>query len=165
MTDLGPYRFGAALRRHPLQRALDAKMAGDFSRADVLIEGVDHSGPSFEALLFANNDGADAATPRDDDHGYLGKFDIFGHGFCFGDAGHCQVNNRGKAPTDLRGPHPLTPTDVSVVVTEPLRRLLAKGRTLSSITFVPIAIGVAGDEAAAPPEILRYKSLRVVTYA
>lgn len=166
MTELGPYRFGGATKRYVMKRPFDAKVAGQFTRADVLVEGVDHSGPSFEARLFANNDGANADTPLDDANGYLGKFDIFGHGFCFGDVGHCEVDERGKSPTDLRDPHPMTPADVIVVVTEPLKRLLDAGKALASITFVPIAVGAApaAAEAAEKGDVFHYKGLRLVTY-
>src|SRR5579871_3303431 len=67
-------------------------LASDFSRADLIFDGVDHSGASFEARVFLNNDKANEETPTLPENGYAGSFHIFGHGGCFGDdITHCQI--------------------------------------------------------------------------
>ena len=54
------------------------RMGDDLSRADLVFHGVDHSGPSFEALVFLNNPAATADTGRERAQGYVGAFFIFG---------------------------------------------------------------------------------------
>ena len=117
--------------------------AGDwlaFTRADVVFTGVNHSGCSYEVRLFLNNSDADADTPRVEAAGYAGRLHVFGHGGCFGDVGHCDVPAPSTDPTDLRPAHPLTPLDSYVTVTAALRRLLAAGAALESVTLVPISL-------------------------
>ena len=41
-----------------------------FTRANVVITGVDHSGTSYEVRLFLNNPAATAETPRTTEQGY-----------------------------------------------------------------------------------------------
>ncbi len=73
---------------------------GRFTRADLVFSGVDHSETSYEVRVFLNNPTADASTPRTAEHGYAGRFVVFGHGGCFGDEGHCEVPaSRGPGPT------------------------------------------------------------------
>src|SRR3712207_3767146 len=88
-----------------------------FTRADLVFYGVDHSGPSYEVRVFLNNAEATWQTPRTDEHGYGGRFTVFGHGGCYGDEGHCEVTDVGSDPFDLRPPHPLLPHTKIVTVT------------------------------------------------
>ena len=134
-----------------------------FSRADIVVEGVDHSGPSIEVRVFGNNNAANTDTPLDESSGYLGTFHVFGHGLCVGDEGHCEVNERGEAIDDLRGPHPLRPATKKVIVTDALKALLARDGQLKNVTLVPIGIGTppAADKAQS---LLKYDRLRLVTY-
>jgi tyrosinase len=95
-----------------------------FTRADLVFTGVDHSGSSYEVRLFLNDPAATADTPRTAEHGYAGRFTVFGHGGCYGDEGHCEVPAPSADPTDLRPAHPLTPLDTFVTITDALRRVL-----------------------------------------
>src|SRR5919199_1305474 len=95
----------------------------EFTRADLIFDGVDHSGESFEARIFFDNPEADEHTPMDEEHGYAGFFVIFGHGGCAGDEGHCDVPTNPDDTDDLRLPHPLHPATKPVIVTEALRRV------------------------------------------
>ena len=81
-----------------------------FSRADLMVTGVEHSGLSYEVRLFLNNPSATAATPRTAEQGYAGRDTVFGHGGCYGDEGHCEVPPQTTDPTDLRPAHPLHPS-------------------------------------------------------
>src|SRR5436305_12471848 len=83
-----------------------------FKHAELQFFNVDHSAASYQGRIFFNNPEADEKTALATETGYAGAFHIFGHGGCFGDAGHCEV--REKRPFDTRLPHPLTPTSVSV---------------------------------------------------
>ncbi len=140
--------------------------AGDsaFTRADVVFIGVDHSDLSYEVRLFLNNPTATAATPRTAEHGYAGRFTIFGHGGCYGDERHCEVPAPSADPTDLRLPHPLTPLDTYVTVTDALRRILADGGTLQTVTLVPISITPSRADRKPAPELLHFADVSLQTY-
>jgi hypothetical protein len=175
--DLGALKFAGAVKTHTF--ATPAKMKSlaasaesvsaatpSFRRADIVVDGVDHSGPSLEVRVFGNNPGATATTTANIENGYLGSFHVFGHGFCYGDVGHCEVNDRGLAKTDLRDPHPLAPAQKIVVATDAIKRLIARDGALRNVSLVPIAVGTipqGGDEAKAR-DVLKYDNVRVVTY-
>ncbi len=129
-----------------------------FTRADLIFDGVDHSNESFEARIFFNNRDADEHTPTEPEHGYAGRFVIFGHGGCAGDEGHCDIPADQNASDDLRLPHPLTPATKPVIVTEALR-LLSEARV--SVTVVPVLPGADGPRRA---DVLFFDSLELTTY-
>jgi len=138
--------------------------AAAFTRADVVFTGVHHSDTSYEARLFFNNPGATADTARTPEQGYAGRFTAFGHGGCYGDDGHCDVPERSTDPTDLRPAHPLTPLDTFVTVTDPLRRLLAAGDTLQTVTLVPVSITPRRADRKPAPELLHFADVSLQTY-
>ncbi|HZO07027.1 MAG TPA: hypothetical protein VFB52_11630 [Solirubrobacterales bacterium] len=128
-----------------------------FTRADLIFYGIDHSGPSFEALVFMDvrgvGKGADAEHKA-----YVGSFHIFGHGGCFGDVGHCDVKPK-EDPFDLRPAHQLEPRLRIVTVTEPLRELLGRGIEAAKITVIGRSVGKA------PNDVLAFDTVRLATYA
>ncbi len=158
------HRRGGRTKSHALAFSRDHLHRKDFNRADLIFDAVDHSGPSFEARVFLNNPAATADAETTIANGYAGSFHIFGHGICLGDVGHCEVNDRGKAPHDLRGPHPLTPQSKVVVVTEPLKQVLDRDGKLENITVVPVAYGRAATGDKDPDGFLKYASVRLATY-
>ena len=160
-----PYhRRGGRKKAHALHFEMNHVQRADFRRADLVFEGVDHAGPSYEARVFLNNPQADAETPREVDRGYAGSFHIFGHGNCFGDVGHCDVDDRGTAEHDLRGPHPLTPTRKQVTVTGALKHVLARDGKLDQVTVVPVAFGHAAAGETDPEGFLKYEKVSLLTY-
>ena len=140
----------------------DADDGADFSRADLVFYGVDHSGSSFEARVFLNNPDADENTSQEADSGYAGSFYIFGHGGCFGDVGHCDVPEEPRGPFDRRSPHPLTPQKRTVVVTEPMKRLRETAGGDLTVTVVPVA---SESPIGAEDDLLRFERLALITYA
>lgn len=158
------YRRPGRPRSHPISFELSYLQRRDFKRADLVFEGVDHAGPSYEARVFLNNPAANADTPRIPEQGYAGSFSIFGHGECFGDVGHCDVDERGKGPHDLRLPHPLTPVRKIVKVTDALKRVLDRDGKLEHITVVPVAFGHPAASATDPEGFLKYNTVRLHTY-
>lgn len=132
----------------------------DFYRADLLFFGVDHSGPSFEARVFLNNPEADETTPREKEAGYAGSFFIFGHGGCFGELGHCDVPQGSRDPFDFRLPHPLTPVNMTVIVTEALKEL----RDASGGELTVTVVAVAPDWMRADENMLRFDRVALRTY-
>ena len=135
-----------------------------FTRADVVFIDVDHSGGSYEVRLFLNNPDADASTARDEAARYAGRFHVLGHGGCFGDIGHCDVPTPSPDRTDLRPAHPLTPLTTFVTVTVALRRLLATGAALETVTLVPLSLPPRRADRIPAPELVRCGSVDIRTY-
>lgn len=151
-------------RSHAITFQYDHLQRRDFKRADLVFEGVDHAGPSYEARVFLNHPDATADTPRTVDEGYAGSFHIFGHGNCFGDVGHCDVDERGKAAHDLRGLHPLTPARKLVVITDALKHVLQRDGKLEHVNVVPVAFGHPATGEADPEGFLKYDKVQLFTY-
>jgi tyrosinase len=126
--------------------------------------GVDHSGPSYEVRLFLNNTRADMNTPRTPESGYAGRFHVFGHGGCYGDLGHCDVPDPSIDPTDLRPQHALTPLDTYVTITTALRRVLATGDQLKTVTLVPVSVMPMRKDRQPAPELFRFNDVSLETY-
>jgi hypothetical protein len=157
-----PKRFAAKI--HTEQVSLSkTDLPASLTRADLVLLDTEHGGHSFEARVFLNNPDANADTPLSPEAGYAGTFHVFGHGGCFGDAGHCEVNDRGTAPTDLRGLHPLTPIRKELTVTDALKRTLQAG-DLKTVTLVPLALGRPMTADPATEDVLRYSALKLLTY-
>ncbi|MGI9000479.1 MAG: hypothetical protein ACR2GH_02310 [Pseudonocardia sp.] len=142
----------------------EAGQPAPFTRADVVIIGVDHSETSFEVRLFLNNPAATADTPRTADGGYAGRFTVFGHGGCYGDNGHCDVPEPSTDPTDLRPEHPLTPLDTYVTVTDALQRTLAQDGALQTVTLVPVSITPRRTDRKPAPELLHFTDISLQIY-
>jgi len=135
-----------------------------FTRADVVFTEVDHSGASYEVRLFLNNPAATADTPRTAEHGYAGRFTVFGHGGCYGDEGHCEVPTPTTDPTDLRPAHPLTPLNTYITITGALPRAVAHGGALQTVTLVPVSITPRRADRRPAPELLRFADVSLQTY-
>lgn len=130
-----------------------------FRRADLIFDGVEHDGPSFEARVFLNNEKADAKTPKDPKNGYAGTFHIFGHGGCFGDVGHCEVRDTPRR-YDPRPAHALTPARKVLIATEALREA-GKGKAMK-VTVVPIVRSESLEGKY--DNVLKFEKISVVTY-
>jgi tyrosinase len=129
----------------------------EYSRADLVFYGVDHSRDSFEGRVFINLPDADAGTPRDHAN-YAGSFHIFGHGGCFGDVGHCDVPTGPRDPFDLRPQHPLTAAVKTVIITDPLRRIANPTDESLVVTVVAVTAGTASNG------VLLFDTVRLLTY-
>jgi hypothetical protein len=134
-----------------------SQSARSFERADLVFYGVDARGASFTARVFLDAPGAEPDTSPGRQDGYAGFFTIFGHGGCFGDAGHCEVP-AARDPFDLGPPHPLTPQTKLVEVTKRLNEL--DGGSVV-VTVLPTSPSRAG---AQPIDALRFTGLRLLTY-
>jgi len=127
-------------------------------RADLIFEGVDHSGPSYEARIFLDNPDAGPDTPRESGSGYAGSYTIFGHGGCVGEVGHCEPSARTTDAFDLRAPHPLEPVTKTVTITRALRA--AQGDSVT-VTVVPV---VPHPDGARSEDVLDFRRIRLATY-
>ncbi|MGH3998138.1 MAG: hypothetical protein ACRDTJ_11820 [Pseudonocardiaceae bacterium] len=136
----------------------------EFSRADVVIQGLDHGQTSYEVRLYLNNPTATTDTPRTIEHGYAGRITVFGHGGCYGDPGHCDVPPPSTDPTDLRPPHSLTPLDTYVTITDALRAILQRDGGLHTLTLVPVSTPPLRANRKPAPELLRFNDVSLHTY-
>jgi len=128
-----------------------------FARADLLFYGIDHSGASYEAMVFMDARGV--GKDADLEHkAYVGSFYIFGHGGCFGDIGHCDVHGHDD-PFDLRPAHQLEPASRIVNVTDSVQALLEREVEAAKVTVVARSVGKA------PKDVLAFDTVRLATYA
>ena len=106
----------------------------DFERADIVFEGVEQAGGSFEARVFLNNPEADASTPKTPEHGYAGSFHVYGYGRYPGEPG----------PPGS----PTAPMTRYVTATDAVRAAMGKG----GVTVTTVAVGSGGkpDEGPGP---------------
>jgi hypothetical protein len=111
------------------------KLGPEFYRADLELQGVDHSGPSYEGRVFINNDTANDDTPTDANNRYVGSYYIFGHGGCYGDVGHCDMR-RERTRFNLI-PNQLKPENISMIIT-PIIKDLKNNTQEFKITIVPV---------------------------
>jgi hypothetical protein len=135
-----------------------ADIGASYNRADLIFDGVDHSGASFALRVFFNNPAATAETGRSAENGYVGSVYVFGHGGCFGDEGHCDVPTE-RRPFDARPPHQLTPARMWIQVTGALRQL-AQHEDRLTITVVHMAPAQAEADKPMP-----FEKISLVTYA
>lgn len=137
-----------------------AGLESSFHRADIAFEGVDHSGPTYDAHVFLNNALADATTARIHENGYAGAFHVFGHGGCYGDdESHCMI--RPRRTYDPRPGPMLAPARKVVIATEAIRRALVTGPDIT-LTVVPVVR--ATTPKAPADDALHYERVSIITY-
>jgi hypothetical protein len=137
-----------------------AALGDTYSRADIEIEGLDHSGSSYEGRVYVNNTDADQNTEPITKNGYTGSYYVFGHGGCYGDQGHCDVAPRG--PYDPRPPHGLSPTRKVVVATDAIRQVAAKKEPLT-VTVVPVGLSTT-DNVPEDEQLPNFQAVSVIAY-
>lgn len=135
-----------------------ADIGATYNRADLIFDGVDHSGTSFALRVFFNNPAATRETSRSAENGYAGSVYVFGHGGCFGDEGHCDVPTE-RRPFDVRPTHQLTPAKMWIKVTDALRQVAEHEERLT-ITVVHVAADNADQDKPMP-----FQNISLVTYA
>lgn len=146
---------------HKSERTITVdQLPTEFSRADLEFIGVDHSGASYEARVFVNNPQANENTPTTEDSGYAGSFNIFGHGECFGDVGHCDIN-KARDQFDPRPSHPLQPIRKVVIATGAIKKAVGQGTDVS-ITVVPVI--KSWTERTELGDVLKFDHINLVTY-
>jgi tyrosinase len=137
---------------------------GRFTRADLVFTGVDHSGGSYEVLVFLNSPKATGTTAHTAEQGYGGRFSIFGHGPCYGDVGHCDVP-AARAADDLRPVHPLTRSTKIVAITDALRHgLLTSPDGLKTVTLVPVSVPPRRADRAITTDLFQFDEMILRTY-
>ncbi len=133
---------------------------GSFGGAQLIFYDVDHSGSSFEALVFLNAPEAGVETPLTPEEGFAGSFVIFGHGGCVGGEGHCDYSARPADAFDNRPLHPLTPQTKLVDISAALKRVHADADRLT-VTVLPVMPGAEGARLA---DVLTFSAMRLVAF-
>lgn len=132
-----------------------------YYRVDLEFYGIDHSGPSYQGRVFINNTNANEKTKMTLTNGYAGSFNIFGHGGCFGDTGHCDVHQR--RPYDHRASHPLTPAFKMLQITNLFNKLIKKSKKINmEITIIPIMS--VGGRLSDMKDVVKLERIRINTY-
>ncbi|RTL35070.1 MAG: hypothetical protein EKK48_29710 [Candidatus Melainabacteria bacterium] len=103
---------------------------------DIEFDGIDQSGPSYEARVFLNNADANHDTAKLAEYGYAGSFFVFGFGGCLGDEGHCEWKP-GEREFDARPNHKKTGSAVFSLPPEMLERCKNSDNKLV-VTVVPV---------------------------
>lgn len=157
LADPGAGTPGAVIVTQPVQTAL-AVPVDDFSSAYLEIGGIKHTGSSYEGLVYVNNPDATSATGADATAGYVGSFHVFGHGGCFGAAGHCEAPHE-RRRFDNR------PLNRAIRMKKRLD-VTAALRTVSSpdLQFTIVARVTDGIPGLDPEGVLDVKRLSVVMY-
>ena len=137
-----------------------AARTASFDAAELIFYGVDHSGDSFEALVFLNSPEVDIGVPLDGSSGFAGSFVIFGHGGCVGDEGHCDVPSEPEDPFDLRALHPLTPQTKIVDISDALKRAAPESEDSLHVTVLPVVPAMELERA----DVLFFSAVRLVLY-
>jgi len=133
----------------------------DWGSAELIVYGVDHSGPSYEVRVFVDAPDADVDTPLELNAGYAGCFTVFGHGGCFGDEDHCNPADRFTDEFDVRLPHQSLPQMKVVDVTEVVRRAAGDAVQLTLVAVEPDE----DSDGPRPSDAFGAEELRLVTYA
>ena len=152
----GAGRPGDVIVCEPVPCAV-AVPAVDFKSADFEIGGIRHTGSSYEGLVYINNPDAGPDTGRDEDAGYAGSFDVFGHGGCFGAEGHCDNREDERRRFDNRPLARSIRMKKRVDISDALRNA---ARSEPQIQFTIVARTSDPD----PEGVLDLKRLSIVTY-
>jgi hypothetical protein len=120
---------------HSVPISIGTEDAREIQRADVVVDGLDQAGPSFELRIFLGNPDADARTEPTEENGYGGSIYVYGYGYG-GPSGDPDAQGAAHAP--------LTPRR-SVIATDAVRRAAAHGPT-GSVTLVAVPYDDAAGE-------------------
>jgi hypothetical protein len=120
-----------------------------FKRADILFEGVEQAGPSFQARVFLNNPAARASTPPTPANGYAGAFHVYGHGL----PAQAPSEPAAQAPSEPAAQAPNEPAALPitkyVVATDAVRLALQQSsRLIVSVVALPPNVDVSFTRVA-----------------
>jgi hypothetical protein len=132
-------------------------------RADLEIDGIDHSGASYEGRVFLDNREANQNTPRNLKNGYVGSIYVFAHGGCYGDSGHCEIRKERRL-YDYRSSNPLLPIKKRLIITNALSKM--KGTKNIRVTIVPIlSRNLPVRNISDLEDVVKIETIRILTYA
>lgn len=154
--EAGAGRPGEVIVCEPVASAV-AVPAADFRNADFEIGGIRHTGSSYEGLVYINNPAATPDTGKDEEAGYAGSFNVFGHGGCFGAEGHCDNREDERRRFDNR---PLARSIRMKKRVDISAALRTAAQSEPEIQFTIVARTSDRD----PEGVLDVKRLSIVTY-
>jgi hypothetical protein len=114
-------------------------------RAELVFEGVEQAGPSFEARVFLNNPYADESTPQTPETGYAGSFHVYGYGEPAPPA-------IAEAKATRAGGGPVAPIEKRVHADETAVRAALEGSDELTVTVVPVPVEPGGTAPERPFE-------------
>jgi hypothetical protein len=127
------------------------------SRIDLEFVDLRRDSGSFTAFVFLNAGRVPADAGRDHER-FAGSFTVFTRGECWGGEGHCDWERGPVSAFDRRPQHHLTPINVSMDVTETIRRIGNPKRL-----EVTVHASKAGDPKASKGFLL-FDRLTVMSY-
>jgi hypothetical protein len=107
--------------------------AGEFAggaQADIVLDGLEQAGDSYELRIFVNDATADTDTELSPDAGYAGSIHVYGYGGMLPDEDEEQTG----------GVEPRMPMTRRRIATEVIRAAAAKASEMT-VTLVPVAYG------------------------
>lgn len=116
----------------------------DADRVELVFNGVEQAGPSFEARVFLNNPAADEKTPKTPETGYAGSFHVYGYGE---QAPPAIAEAKQKR---ARGGPPIAPIEKRLHVDEAAFRTALERSDDLTVTVVPV-VSDPGDAAIERP--------------
>lgn len=128
------------------------------SRVDLEFVDVHRDAGSFTAFVFLNAGELPRSAGRDHDR-FAGSFTLFTRTECWGGEGHCDWKRGPVSEFDRRPQHHLTPINVSMDVTETIRRLGNPNRLEVTVH------ATRASEPEATKGVLRFEQLTVMSYA
>ena len=136
-----------------------------FERSDLIFSGVSHGELSYEVRIFLNNRKVNIETPRSIELGYAGRFVIFGHGGCFGDANHCNYTSMSDMVVAPHVQHPLARKTIHVTITRALKHVLdTNADGLKTISMVTVKKTPRRKECGPAEDLFRFNGVSLNLY-
>jgi hypothetical protein len=129
----------------------------DVSRLDLEFVDLHRDDGSFTAFVFLNAGDLPPSAGRDHER-FAGSFTIFAPTECWGAEGHCDWEREPVSPFDRRPAHHLTPINVTMDVTETMRKL-GNPRDLEVTVHA-----ARRTEPKSSVQVLRFRELRAFAY-
>jgi len=113
----------------------------DIRHFDLVFDGVEQAGPSFEVRVFLNNPSADESTPQALETGYAGSFHVYG----YGDVAPPAIAEAKEQQSEDEGP--VAPIEKRIHVDEATVRAALQQSDKLVVTAVPVPV----DRNQPPP--------------
>jgi hypothetical protein len=129
----------------------------DVQRLDLEFVNVRRDNGSFTAYVYVNAGDLETEAGRDHER-FAGSFSIFAPSECWGVDDHCDWSKGPVSPFDRRPPHHLTPINVSMDITDTIRRL-------GDPDALTVTVHAARrDDPEAAEGVLRFERLTALAY-
>jgi hypothetical protein len=131
---------------------------GDIQRLDLEFVNVRRDNGSFTAFVYVNAGELAVQDAGRDNERFAGSFSIFAPTYCWGVDDHCDWSKGPVSPFDRRPPHHLTPINVSMEITDTIRKL-------GNPDELTVTVHAARrDDPDAEDGVLRFERLTALAY-